>query len=371
MGQHLKRYAFLVFIAACLAALIYGLRQHLSSHGQRQVPMPPLVVGEKLKLARWQMLQDYTALAVSKHAVGVTSQVPGQVLSHHIKSGSFVKKGTLLVVLDDSIDQQNLHKYCAQARLAMIDLERKLAVFGAGGISRSELDAAKTALRVADANAQAARAAIAYKHIRAPFSGWLGVRRIDVGQYTAPGAVMVTLQSLNPIFVDFWVPEAQRDKLRVGETAQLDGFKGLATVINISKRVDAASKNFKVRARYDNSLREMRPGQFVMAHVQTHEDTQAIIVPATAINYSLYGDTVYVLKPMPKKQPQAPQFYQVKSVAVTLGQSRMGQVHVLKGLSAGDVIIVAGQTKVRVGAPARMTTKNPLQKMQRTKLREA
>ena len=181
----------------------------------------------------------------------------------------------------------------------------------------------------------------------------------------------MTLQSLTPIFIDFWVPETQRNALRVGESVQLEGFEGLATIDSISNRIDATSKNFKVRAKYSNSRRQIQPGQFVMAHVLINEDTQAIIVPTTAINYSLYGDTVYVLQPMPKKKPQTPQLYQVKSVAVTLGHSRMGQVHVLNGLSAGDTIVVAGQTKIREGAPVRMTTDNPLKKMKRSRLMQA
>ena len=172
MRQRSKQFILFVLLSVTLIVMIFGLKHYLSQHGQRQAPMPPLVVGKKLKPSTWQMVQDYTAVAVSQHAVGVTAQVAGQVTAHHINSGGFVKKGELLVALDDKLDQQSYRKYKAQARLAKADLARKLAVYNAGGISRSELDAARATFRVARANARSAQIAIGYKKIRAPFSGW-------------------------------------------------------------------------------------------------------------------------------------------------------------------------------------------------------
>lgn len=303
----------------------------------------------------------------------LATDVAGVVESIHFESGADVKKGELLVELSAGDAIGKLNSLRATAQLAKLNFERARAQFEAQAISKAELDSADANLKSADAQVAEQQAIVDKKHIRAPFNGHLGIRNVDPGQYVAAGDKIVTLQTLDPIYVDFSLPQQNLAQLRVGQrvaaksdTYPTQDFSG--TISAIDPKVDIDTRNVQVRATLQNPQRKLLPGMFVNLNIDLGKPISYITLPTTALSFNPYGTTVYIVakadsedtdksktgddkKSTDEKKPEG---LVAKQVFVTTGPTRGDQIAVLKGIAAGDEVVTSGQLKIKHNSPVQI-----------------
>jgi membrane fusion protein (multidrug efflux system) len=306
----------------------------------------------------------------------VTSQVAGIVTEVLIDSGKEVDQGTKLVQLDISVEVADLASAVATHREAEVAYARQTDLMTKKVTSEANLDTARAKQETAQAAVKRIQAVIAQKAIAAPFSGRAGIRKVEKGQYVSAGMALVSLQALDPIRADFPMPEQHIGKLRVGEAVELtvDAFPGQVfqgEIQSLDARVAQDTRTLLVRAILPNKERKLLPGMFANVTVLVGEAGDVVTVPRTAITYSLYGDSVYVVKPAPEKegaaatssaaagQPAGEQLIAERRFVRT-GQVRDGRVAVTFGLAAGERVITTGQLKINPGASIRIDNSQPL-----------
>ena len=280
----------------------------------------------------------------------LATEVVGTVDAIHFESGADVKGGELLAELRAGDDIGKLESLRANAQLAKLTYERARAQFDAQAISKAELDNADANLKNADAQVAEQQAVVDKKRIRAPFAGHLGIRNVDPGQYVAAGTKIVTLQTLDPIYVDFSIPQQDLAQLRVGQrvATKSDTYPDLSfsgVISAIDPKVDVDTRNVQVRATLQNPQRKLLPGMFVNVSVDVGKPDAYITLPLTAISYNPYGSTVYVVVKADNAGLVA------KQVFVTTGATRGDQVAVLKGVADGDEVVTSGQLKLKHNSP--------------------
>ena len=281
----------------------------------------------------------------------LSAQAAGVVDSIEFDSGNDVPAGKVLVKLRPNDDYAKLDQLEAAAELAAQTLKRDQEQFAAQAVSQAVIDTDVSSLKSARAQVLAQRALVDEKIVRAPFAGRLGIRQIDLGQYLAAGTPIVTLQALDPILIDFYVPQQALRDVRPGQgvTANVDTFPGVAfpgVIESINSKVDPASRNVQVRASFKNADHRLVPGMFASVAIDAGAATSEITLPQTAITYNPYGNTVFVVehgtsggKPRDTVQQRF----------IKLGETRGDQVAVLSGIVPGDVVVSAGQMKLRNG----------------------
>jgi len=292
------------------------------------------------------------------HAVrgaDLSAEVAGIVDVIRFESGADVKAGTLLVELRAHDDIARLESLKANARLAELNFHRAEAEFKAQAISQARLDDATATYKSASAQVAEQQALIDKKRVRAPFAGHLGIRAVDPGQYVNAGTTLVTLQSLDPIYVDFYLPQQNLETLRVGQVvaARSDTYPELkfsGRISAIDPKVDADTRNVLVRATLKNPTHQLLPGMFVNVDIQVGKALEYLTLPKTAIAYNPYGETVFVLTKGEAANGNAAELV-AKQVFVNVGPSRGDQVAIIKGISAGDQIVTSGQLKLKNGTP--------------------
>lgn len=308
---------------------------------------PPVTVGTAaLDTELWQDEFQVTGEMRAVRGVAVTAEVAGIVREIAFESGETVAAGDLLLALDTDADRARLDGLRADARLAEITFERKQRLRERDLGSQAEFDQAQARYRSAAAAVAAQQALIAKKHIRAPFGGRLGIRQVDLGQYLEPGTLVVTLQDLDPIYVDFDVPQNQVSRIEAGQRLSLNvagyeqPFRGVVEAV--SPALDRGTRSFAARARVDNADERLRPGMYGTVRIEIGEPRPYLTVRQTAISYNPYGDAVWVVA---KKdgQPVA------ERRTVRTGETRGDQVQLLKGVEAGERVIVVGHHKLRSG----------------------
>jgi membrane fusion protein, multidrug efflux system len=297
------------------------------------------------------------------HAVGslravrgadLAPQASGVVDKIEFESGSEVRAGAILLRLKPNDDPAKLAQLEASAALAEITYKRDQEQLAAQAISQATLDSDVATLKSARAQVAAQQALIEEKVVRAPFGGTLGIRQIDEGQYLSAGTTVVTLQALDPIFVDFYVPQQALAHLKVGQAvaASVDAYPGVhfsGAIASINSKVDLASRNVQVRASFRNPDRHLVPGMYANVDIDSSEAASQLTLPQTAITYNAYGDTVFVVQDGGVDgQGKAKSIVQQRFVK--LGATRGDQVAVQSGIAAGDVVVTAGQIKLRNGA---------------------
>jgi membrane fusion protein (multidrug efflux system) len=345
----------------------------------------------------WQPNLQSVGSITAINGASISAEVAGIVDSIHFESGQDVKQGQLLLTLRLNNDPAVLAQLQAQAALAAINMARDTKQFAVNAVSQAQLDSDRAQLQAAQAQVAAQQATIVEKQIRAPFSGRLGIRQVDLGQFLAAGTEIVSLQQLTPVYVDFHAPQQALAQLVPGQRVDtsVDAYPGQVfsgVITALDSNVDQATRSIAVRAKLDNSKLLLRPGMFATVTVSTGTPLQYITLPQTAITYNSYGDTVYVLTPYtpPGSQPKTgffvkvgraignvfnavhngiyyvvhlgkfppppppvvapPQEYLANQVFVTLGPTRGDQVAILNGVKPGDEVVVAGQVKLRNGA---------------------
>jgi membrane fusion protein (multidrug efflux system) len=292
--------------------------------------------------------------------VDVTSEIAGLVRSVNFKSGQEVKAGVVLVQLNADSDIAQLQSLQAAAELSASVLERDKGQLAAQAISQAQVDADTADLKSKRALVAQQAALIAKKTIRAPFSGKLGITAVNPGQYLNPGDKIVTLQTIDPIYVDFYLPQKRVGGLSVGQVVNVstDGFPDLAfpgKISAISPKVDSATRNVQIEATLANAKRQLLPGMFANANVDVGEKKRYLTLPQTAITYNPYGSTVFIVKPASAKAASgaapgaAPDGLVVQQVFVTTGETRGDQVAILTGLQEGQQVVTSGQVKLKNG----------------------
>jgi membrane fusion protein (multidrug efflux system) len=370
-----------VVIAALLGGLVYfqfvAVPQMIKSDMSKMKPPPATVTAEAARTDKWIERLTSIGTMIASQGVEVTSQVAGIVTEVLIESGAEVEQGTRLVQLDTSVEVADLASAIATQREAEVAYERQADLMQKRVTSEANLDTARAKRETAQAAVKRIQAVIAQKGIVSPFGGRLGIRKVEKGQYVSAGLALVSLQALNPIRVDFPMPEQQIGKLRVGQSIELtvDAYPNQVfggQIQSLDARVAQDTRTLLVRGLLPNQERKLLPGMFANVTVLVGEAADVVTVPRTAVTYSLYGDSVYVVKPAPapasdgkaapapaSSQPPEPLLV-VERRYVRTGQVREDRVAITFGLAKGEEVVATGQLKLNPGASIRIDNTQPL-----------
>ena len=319
------------------------------------MPMPPAVVSSATaKSETWSASLSGVGTVVASNGADVTTESGGIIAALHFESGARVKKGDLLVTLSAGTERADLARLQAQADLAKSEYARLERLFKLDAISKSELDRAQADLSAARAGADAQRAKLAQKQIRAPFSGQLGIRQVNVGQYLSAGTPIVSLQAINPVFVDFTLPEQNQAAVEKGQTVTVvvdsqPGRTFSGVISAIEPMMDSKTRNFKVRARFDNADEALRPGLFARASIGLAKTASVVTIPQTSVSYNPYGNSVYVIQSVKGKAADGKVTDElvVRRRFIKTGETRGDLVVVTDGLKAGEQVATSGLLKLQ------------------------
>ncbi len=315
---------------------------------------PQTISAAKAPTSEWlPKIEAIGSLRAVKGA-DLSLEVSGVVESISFNSGDDVAEGAPLLKLRTADDVARLNSLQAMAELSDITYERDQKQFKMQAVSQATLDTDAANLKNAKAQVAQQQAIIDKKLLRAPFAGHLGIRAVDLGQYLGPGTVIVTLQALDPIYVDFFVPQQLVDQIRLNQsvTVKVDAFKDQTFVGDISAinpKVDTTNRNVQIRATLKNSDRKLLPGMYATVDIAVGSPKTYVTLPQTAITYNPYGDTVYVVEGKANDADGKPQLT-ARQTFVTVGLTRGDQVAILKGVDEGDMIVTAGQIKLHNGS---------------------
>ena len=342
----------LAFVAA-LGFIKFQQIQTAIAQGAAFQPPPEAVTTIVAKPEEWPATLNAIGTMAAVQGVTVSADLPGTVERILFDSGQAVRAGQMLAVLDTRQEQAQLAAIEAQRELARLTFDRMQGLLNEKVISAAEFDRATAEYRQTDARLGEIQAVIERKTIRAPFSGILGLRQVNLGQYLAGGDALVTLQSLNPIYVNFGVPQQTVGQMVVGRamhltTDDLAGVEWAGRITAIDSLVDATTRNIQVQATLANPEGRLRPGMFVQVQVPLGPTQKVIALPASAISYAPYGDSVYIVSEMTSDDGKS--YRGVRQQFVKPGASRGDQVAVLEGINPGDEVVSSGVFKLRNGA---------------------
>jgi membrane fusion protein (multidrug efflux system) len=316
---------------------------------------PQTVSAAKAGSSDWQPAIDAVGSLRAVRGADLSLEVPGVVEEILFQSGDEVQAGQILLRLRAEDEIAKLQSLEATAQLAQITYDRDVKQLKAQAISQAVVDNDEANLRNAKAQVAQQKAIVDKKTLRAPFTGKLGLRQVDLGQFLSAGTVIATLQSLDPIFVDFLLPQQAVAQLAVGAKveAKIDAFPGrmfTGKITAINPKVETASRNIQVRATLPNADQKLLPGMFATVQLETGAAQHLITLPQTAVSYNPYGSLVYLVDDKGKGADGKPQLV-ARQVFVTTGATRGDQVAILKGVAEGDMVVTSGQIKLRNGVP--------------------
>ncbi len=354
-----KRMIVMLIAAGLVFGAVFGFitfRNHMIAKFMAARGFPPQTIATTVAgYQDWQPSLEGVGSLRAVNGADLSSQVSGIVSALHFESGADVKAGTLLVELASADDVAKLQALKATAALAQITLDRDQRQLKVQGVSQQTIDSDQQNLKNAQAQVAQQQATVDYKFIKAPFDGHLGIRQVDVGQYLAAGTTMVTLQALDPIFCDFYLPQQDLNQIKVGQkvTGKVDTYPGRAfpgAISAINPKVDTATRNVQVRATLANADHALLPGMYATVDIDSGARQHVITLPQTAIAYNSYGSTVFLVEDEGKDADGHPKLI-ARSTFVTTGATRGDQVQVLSGVKEGETVVVAGQIKLRTGVP--------------------
>jgi membrane fusion protein (multidrug efflux system) len=317
--------------------------------------MPPTAVTTVVaKKETWPSTLTVIGTAAAIQGVTVSADLPGTVDKIHFESGQWVKDGDILVELDTRQEKAQVANLEAQRDLARINYDRAQELVKAGVISRSEYDNASAQQKATEAQVNDIRAAIARKTIHAPFSGVLGLRQISLGQYLAAGQAIVSLQALSPIYVNFGVPQQDTPKMAMGRelhvaSDNLPGVSFTGKITALDSIVNEQTRNIQVQATFANAGGKLRPGMFVQVDLPIAQPRDVVPLPASAINYAPYGDSVFVVSDM--TDAKGNKYKGVRQQVVKIEGARGDQVAITSGVNPGDEVVSSGVFRLRNNAP--------------------
>lgn len=350
----------LVVVAAVVAGLgLVKFRQIQTAMAQAAgfQPPPEAVTTIVAKHETWPVTLSVVGTLAPVQGVNVSADLPGIVSRINFESGGAVREGDLLVQLDTRQEDAQLAAMEAQRDLARLNYQRLQGLVSQGAITQAEYDQAAAEQKQTEARVGEIRATIARKTIRAPFSGILGIRQVNLGQYLSSGNPVVALQSLDPIYVNFGVPQQQAVDVRSGQTVRITAsgsvFNGQVTAFD--SKVDEATRNIQIQGTLANPKKMLRPGMFVQTEVPIGSRRAVVALPATAISYAPYGDSVFVVTDI--KDDKGKTYRGVRQQFVKVEGARGDQVAVISGLKAGDEVVTSGVFKLRNGAAVQVNNK--------------
>ena len=357
----------MILMLAVTAAVIGGLGfikfqqvQEAMAQGASFQPPPEAVTTIVAKQEQWASSLTAIGTMAAVQGVTVSADLPGTVDRIAFESGKFVNKGDLLVQLDTRQERAQLTTIDSQREFANLNYDRMKGLLDQRVISRAEFDRAVTDQKQSEAQIGEVNATISRKTIRAPFSGVLGIRQVNLGQYLAPGDPIVLVQSLDPIYANFGVPQQDASQVRLGRTVRITAeelsgaaFEGRITAVD--PRVDEQTRNLQVQATLRNRGGQLRPGMFVETEVLLGESRSVVTLPSSAINYAPYGDSVFVVTDLKGQNGQP--YRGVRQQLVKVGAARGDQIAILEGINAGDEVVTSGVFKLRNGAAVQVNNK--------------
>ena len=350
----------LISVAALVAiiALLAGIKtlqiMAMIKNGAAFTQPAETVTAADVKQETWESLLHAVGSVTAVHGVVLKAELAGTVHEIAFESGAQATKGQVLVRLDTSLEEAQLKASEAKAELARLNFERAKDLKKQGVISQSDYDSSEAEFHSTASDADTIRATIGKKTIRAPFSGQLGIRSVNLGQYVDAGNEIVSLNSLDPVYVDFNLPEQQAGELKkalgvriTADAAPGASFDGKVTAFNPD--INASTRNVKVQATVPNPSGTLRPGMFARVQVVLPESQSLLVIPQTAVLHAPYGDSVFVINDVKDDKSQQ-STKQVQMTTVRLGETRGDFVAVTQGLKAGQTIVSSGVFKLRNGA---------------------
>ena len=342
---------------------------------QFKAPKPPINVEVVASSQEpWQSRLPAVGTLTASQGIDLSVEIAGTISDVQFRSGEKVQKGQPIVLLDSEIEQASLAAAEADLHLAKVEFQRARSLIEGKAISRSEFDRLNAQSKKADATVAQLKAGLAKKRILAPFSGTIGIRQVDVGDFVAAGTPIATLQDLSTLFVDFYLAEQQVPLLAIDQPVlvQVAAFPGEqfeGRIVALNPKVEVTTRNVQVRAELANPGERLLPGMFANLQVLLPSEQSRIVVPETAITYTLYGNSVLVVKegqpPEPEEGTMATEtdepYLVVERRFVKTGERRDGRVVVLEGLEAGEQVVVAGQLKLDSGAHVAIAEKRTLE----------
>lgn len=362
-----KRMLIMLIACGVVFGSVFGMKWFGNSMMRKYVenmPIPPATVSAgTVREMTWPNILHSVGNLVAVQGTDVSTEAAGIVKSIHFESGQAVEKGDLLVSLESANEQAEYERLQAQAELAQINRKRRRKLFELEAISKSDFDATVAEARASRAAVAAQKAKLEQKQIRAPFSGLLGIRKINVGQFISAGTAIASLQTLDPIDIEFALTEQSVASAQPGllidvlvDSLAHQVFSG--EVLAVEPRIDENTRSFNLRARLSNPQGQLRAGQFGRVRLKLQGDRRLLVVPSTAINYNSYGASVFLVEDLPEAdqatadaqdEPQATQ--RVVQRFIKIGESRGDFVAVTQGLAAGDVVATSGLLKLRNHQP--------------------
>lgn len=345
--------AVLLLIALLALGKYLQIRQLIASAPK---PGAQTVTAVRVAALEWQSRLSAVGTLTAVRGVDLSTEIAGLVRQVNFKSGQDVRAGQVLLQLNADSDIAQLHALEAAAELSATVLARDQAQLAAQAISQAQVEGDQADLKGKRALVAQQAATVEKKTIRAPFAGKLGIATVNPGQYLNAGDKIVTLQTIDPIFIDFFLPQQQIANLSLGQAVSLstDAYVGnsfAGKITAISPKIDTATRNVQVQATLANARRQLLPGMFANVSVGFGGKQRYLTLPQTAITYNPYGSTVFVLKPGDKRDDKGNAPLLAEQVFVTTGATRGDQVAVLTGLVEGQQVVTSGQMKLKNGTP--------------------
>jgi membrane fusion protein (multidrug efflux system) len=356
----------IVVVLLALVGIKVGQIRAMVQAGQAFVPPPEAVTSAKVAASTWQARRSAIGSLVAVHDVTLGAELPGLIREVAFASGTTVKRGAVMVRLDTTNEEAQLASARADLELAQATLARARALRKGEANTQAELEVAEARAKQTQAIVANIQATIAKKTVRAPFDGRVAIKQVERGQVVSPGTPLATLQSVDPIYAEFSLPQQALADLKTGQTAtmRVDSFPGRTwqgAVSTVNSEVDSATRNIRVRATFPNQDGVLRPGLFANVEVSASDPRRVLVVPATSVIYAPYGDTVFVLEP-PKNaardegkrddrhSDRQPATLEAQPRFVRLGERRGDLVAIESGLEEGETVVSNGAFKLRKGA---------------------
>jgi membrane fusion protein (multidrug efflux system) len=358
-GATPKRMIIMLVLTGLVLAAVFGFEAFkgvMIRKFMATLSNPPQTVSTMVAAStEWRSQIEAVGSVRAVNGANLSAQVAGAVSAVHFQSGADVKKGDLLLELESADDVAHLEALKATAAMAQLTYDRDRTLVKTNAVSQQTADTDESNLKNAKALVAQQQALVDYKFVRAPFAGRLGIRQVDLGQYLAAGTAIVTLQQLDPIYVDFYAPQQSIAQLKVGQaaTAKVDTYPNRhfeGKILAINSLVDVATRNVLVRAEFANKDGFLLPGMFATVDIDTGAPQKYVTLPQTAVAYNSYGDIVYLVEDKGKDANGKPQLV-ARQTFITTGATRGDQVAIVKGVKDGDTVVTAGQVKLRNGTP--------------------
>lgn len=355
-----RRMIVMLFSVFVLLGLIVGFNQlktfmfnrFMAGMGVQPATVTTIVVEKQ----EWQPKMTSVGNVRAFRGVDLSTEVGGLVARVPIKSGMDVNEGDLLIKLNDSADVAQLNSLKAMADLAKVINERDKAQLAIQAISKNVYDTSTADMKAKRAQVDQQTALVAKKNLKAPFSGRVGIVTINPGQYVNPGDKLLTLQTIDPIYVDFTLPQSSAGIIQAGQTIELqtDAFKDLVflgKITAVSPKVELNTRNIQIEAQISNPEKKLLPGMFANVNINLGDRVELLTLPQTAVTYNPYGSTVFIAKKTDRLDKKGIPVMEAQQVFVTPGLTRGDQIAIVKGLEPGMTVITSGQLKLKNGTP--------------------